>query len=276
MSADLNDIARTACRRLLRPVVRMLLRLGISWKEFAEIAKVVFVEIAREDYGVHGRPTNASRVALMTGLSRREVGDIRKRLESEAPLAIEPKSRISRVLTGWHKDPEFSDGGRPRELDEAGFRRLTHRYAGDIPDRAITKEMLDLGLMEAAADGRYRAIRRDYLRDAADADIVRHMGQALHDHGVSLAHNLNPERSEGWFEGFASNDHMPRGSVAALNDLLQRDGQEFLERVDAWLTEHEVNGDEGRRNNRDGASRVGVGLYLFEYPHGNPLNNPSE
>ena len=282
MSSGLNDIARTACRRLLRPVVRMLLRLGISWKEFAEIAKVVFVEIAREDYGVHGRPTNASRVALMTGLSRREVGEIRKRLESEAPLPNEAKSRISRVLTGWYTDPEFSDGGRPRELDQAEFRRLTHRYAGDIPDRAITKEMLDLGLMETAGeeghrygdgdgdgDGYgYRAIRRDYLRDAADADIVRQMGQALHDHGVSLAHNLDPERSEGWFEGVASNNRMPGNAVDRLNALLQKEGQAFLERVDAWLSDHELESDggNGRRESRHAASRVGVGIYLFEYP----------
>jgi hypothetical protein len=268
MSSDLTEIARNACRRLLRPVIRILLRLGISWKEFAEIAKLVFVEIAREDYGVHGRPTNASRVALMTGLSRREVGEIRKRLDSETPLAIEPKSRISRVLTGWHKDPEFSEGGRPRQLDEAEFHRLTHRYAGDIPDRAITKEMLDLGLMEAAADGRYRAMRRDYLRNAADADIVRHMGQALHDHGVSLAHNLNPERSEGWFEGFASNNHMPRGAAAKLNALLQQDGQAFLERVDAWMSEHELDASSGNgnRNGKEAVSRIGVGVYLFEHP----------
>lgn len=270
MSQALNDIARTACRRLLRPVVRMLLRLGISWKEFAEIAKVVFVEIAREDYGVHGRPTNASRVALMTGLSRREVGEIRKRLEGEAPLPTEPKSRISRVLTGWYTDPEFSDEGRPRVLDEAGFRRLTHRYAGDIPDRAITKEMLDLGLMETSGEEAhgYRAIRRDYLRDTADADIVRQMGQALHDHGVSLAHNLNPERSEGWFEGVASNNRMPADAVERLNALLQKEGQAFLERVDAWLSDHELEsggGNEGR-DGRDNASRVGVGIYLFEYP----------
>src|SRR6056297_137877 len=268
MSSSLTEIARNACRRLLRPVIRILLRLGISRKEFAEIAKLLFVEIAREDYGVHCRPTNASRVALMTGLSRREVGEIRKRLDGETPMAIEPKSRISRVLTGWHKDPEFSDDGRPRELDEAEFRRLTHRYAGDIPDRAITKEMLDLGLMEAAADGRYRAIRRDYLRDAADADIVRQMGQALHDHGVSLAHNLDPERSEGWFEGVASNNRMPADAVDRLNALLQQEGQAFLERVDAWLSDHELESDSGngRREHRHTASRVGVGIYLFEYP----------
>ena len=68
---------KNACHHLLRPVVRMLLRSGITWKDFAELSKGVFVEVAREDYGLRGRPTNSSRVALLTGLSRREVARVR-------------------------------------------------------------------------------------------------------------------------------------------------------------------------------------------------------
>ncbi|MEO1035157.1 MAG: DUF6502 family protein [Pseudomonadota bacterium] len=257
----MSEFARAACRRLLRPIARMLLRLGLSWKEFAEIAKVVFVEIAREDYGLHGRPTNASRVAMMTGLSRREVGEIRKRLESEAPLDVAPRSRLSRVLTGWHNDPEFSEHGLPSLLGADQFRALARRYAGDIPDRAITKEMIALELMRER-DEQYEVLQRDYVRDPADADIVRQMSQSLHDHGVSLAHNLNPHDAAPWFEGQASNTNMPQGSVEKLNRLLQTDAQEFLELVDTWLSDHELPSDDGAER-----CRVGVGVYLYEYPN---------
>ena len=262
-TSELNHATRAACFRLLRPVVRILLRFGVSWKEFAEIAKVVFVDVARQEYGVHGRPTNASRVAMMSGLSRREVGEIRKRLETdEEPLDIEPKSKLARVLTGWYTDPEFTGDGGPAVLTEADFLTLAHRYAGDIPDQAITKEMLSLGLMERA-DGGFQVTRREYVGDPADPDIVRQMGEALHNHGVSVAHNLDPDREDAWFERYAANDRMPAGSAARLNDLLQRDGQAFLEKVDAWLSEHEAGGDGAAPR---GASRVGVGIYLFEYP----------
>jgi hypothetical protein len=261
-TSELNSATRAACFRLLRPVIRILLRFGVSWKEFAEIAKVVFVDVARQEYGVHGRPTNASRVAMMSGLSRREVGEIRKRLDAEdEPLDIEPKSKLARVLTGWYTDPEFARGGEPAVLAEADFLTLAHRYAGDIPDQAITKEMLSLGLMERA-DGGYRVTRREYVGDPADPDIVRQMGEALHNHGVAVAHNLDPDRGDAWFERFAANDRMPAGSAARLNELLKHDGQSFLEKMDAWLTEHEMDGDAAKN-----AHRVGVGIYLFEYPN---------
>jgi len=57
----------------LRPLARALLRAGIGYREFAEISKSAFVDIATKDYGLRGRPTNISRVAVMTGLTRKEV-----------------------------------------------------------------------------------------------------------------------------------------------------------------------------------------------------------
>ena len=36
-----------ACRHLLAPVVRLLLRSGVTWGEFADLSKEVFVDVAR-------------------------------------------------------------------------------------------------------------------------------------------------------------------------------------------------------------------------------------
>ena len=86
----------------------MLLRNGVTWSDFADLGKELFVEVARSDYGIQGRPTNTARVALMTGLSRREV--TRKRhahRRTAAGEATPNRNRISQILTAWHVDPEF-------------------------------------------------------------------------------------------------------------------------------------------------------------------------
>ena len=62
---------------VLRPIARLLLRGGIGYREFSEISKTAFVQVATKDYGLRGRPTNISRVAVMTGLTRKEVRRIR-------------------------------------------------------------------------------------------------------------------------------------------------------------------------------------------------------
>src|SRR6516164_9982990 len=67
-----------ACYSFLLPVARLLLRSGVSFTEFAEIARAAFVEIASNDYGIRGRQTNVSRVSAMTGIARKEVRRLRQ------------------------------------------------------------------------------------------------------------------------------------------------------------------------------------------------------
>jgi hypothetical protein len=73
---DVKEHVIRSSRYLLLPVIRFLLKHGITWSEFGEISKEAYVKAARDDYGIQGRPTNNSRVAMMTGLScSREMTD---------------------------------------------------------------------------------------------------------------------------------------------------------------------------------------------------------
>jgi len=257
-----------ACRHLLAPIARLLLRSGVTWGEFAELGKEVFVDVARRDYGIQGRPTNNSRVAMITGLSRREVTRVRDVLIGEAQAAEPPSSRVAQVLSGWHVDPDFlDDDGRPVVLPANGERRsiaaLLKRYAGDLPHGAFLKELQQLGLVERDGNDGFRVLARDYLRGAADPDIVRQLGVALHDHGATLAHNVNTERTEpARFEGMASTPRLAPRYARAFAQFAAQRGQAFLEEIDAWLVRHEVKGSDKKDADNQGV-RVGIGVYLI-------------
>lgn len=257
-----------ACRYLLRPIVGMLLRSGVSWAEFSELAKEVFVETARSDYGIQGRPTNTARVAMMTGLSRREVSRVRDVLLGQEPKQISPASHIAQILTGWHVDSEFcDDSGSPLPLKPSGdgpsLVRLFKRYAGDMPHSALRKELIHLGLMEKTSGGEFVAKSRHYVRKKLDPDIVKYMGIALHEHATTLAHNIDQERKgPPRFERMASNTNVSSKHVKAFQQMIEENGQEFLERIDEWLSGHEV-----KPNTRNPGHPVtlGVGMYLFQH-----------
>jgi hypothetical protein len=257
---------KRACHHLLRPVVRMLLRSGITWKDFAELSKGVYVEVAREDYGLRGRPTNASRVALMTGLSRREVARVRDLLDTEQSAAPRTAhSRLSQVLSGWHQDPEFLDAaGRPLELTPTGIKALLDRYGGDLPSKAILKEMKHVGLIQDTSDGRLRVLSRTYLRSPVDPDIMRQAGVTLHDHGETIAHNVDAQRSgPPLFDRMVSNPAIPDSARPAFRAFVEQQGQQFLEMLDAWLSQHEIPQPPAAGET---THRVGVGMFLFEEP----------
>ena len=84
MDGDLHSVLLASARLLLRPIVRVLLRGGVPFREFSEVAKFTYVEIATNEFGIRGRPTNVSRTAILTGLNRRDVARIR----GAEPLAM--------------------------------------------------------------------------------------------------------------------------------------------------------------------------------------------
>ncbi len=263
---DIKDQVLKACRHVMGPIARLLLRSGVTWREFSELSKEVFVDIARRDYGIHGRPTNTARVAMITGISRREVTRVRKVLVGEeVPQPPEP-SRISQILTGWHLDPDFTDAdGQPLELppegDVASLAVLFKRHAGDLPHRALTKELIRLGLIEETAGGRFRVLQRDYIRKQVDPTMVNQMAIALHDHAATLTHNLNVDRREpARFERMASNPNFDPRYIEAFIALIEERGQAFLEEMDAWLSHHDLSHS---ARARERGRRMGVGIYLF-------------
>jgi len=257
-----------ACRHLLAPIARLLLRSGVTWGEFTELSKEVFVDVARRDYGIQGRPTNNSRVAMITGLSRREVTRVRDVLIGEAQAQEPPSSRVAQVLSGWHVDAEFLDGdGQPMVLPANGERRsieaLLKRYAGDLPHGAFLKELQQLGLVEKNGNESFRVLARDYLRGPADPDIVRQLGVALHDHAATLAHNAHAERTEpARFEGMASTPRLEPRYARTFAKFAEERGQAFLEEIDAWLVRHEVKAKDTKEADKQGV-RVGIGVYLI-------------
>jgi hypothetical protein len=258
-----------SCRHLLAPVVRMLLRGGVTWAEFADMGKEVYVDMARRDYGLQGRPTNSARVAMLTGLSRREVGRVKDILEGEAPREPAPLDRLSQVLTGWHRDPEFlASGGEPLDLEADGEKNslaaLLRRYAGDMPHGAVVKELESLGLV-ARHNGRFRVTARSYVRSAGDPDRIRQAGIALHDHAETIAHNVNADRADAArFERMATSAALPAQHVSAFNDFVAERGQALLEEIDDWLDLRSRKDVEVSDGAAIDTLRCGIGVYLIQ------------
>jgi hypothetical protein len=113
---ELKRAALAALRLALRPLFKILLRSGVTWQEASEVCKATLVEVATSDFGLHGRPTNMSRVAIMTGLSRREVRRLRDLLGAEPQIDAGRMHGATRVLTGWYLDPDFIGTADPVRL----------------------------------------------------------------------------------------------------------------------------------------------------------------
>src|SRR5687768_5452805 len=110
-----------ATAAILRPVVRVLIRNGVSYGAFAEIARRVYVEIAEKEFPLPGKKQTVSRVSTLTGLTRKEVARIQT-AEKPVPAAdAERYNRPARVIGGWVRGKRYHDRkGAPADLPIEG------------------------------------------------------------------------------------------------------------------------------------------------------------
>ena len=248
---------------LFQPIARILLKAGVNWKDLVEVCKATYVEVATNDFGIRGRPTNVSRVAILTGFSRSEVRRLRGLLDQEELAGFDRMNSATRVLTGWHSDEDFlDDAGQPRPLATSGrnpsFETLCSRYGGDVRATTMLKELRHVGAIAAEADGRLVAKTRYYMPALTDPEQMLRSGSVLQDVGNTVAFNLHRGGDEpSRFERRASNAELPESAIPAFRDFIEKEGQAFLERVDAWLSDHED--DEAEET-----VRLGLGAYLIE------------
>ena len=78
MDSKATQTLSISVQKLLKPLFRLLLRYGIPYQAFAELAKQSYVAVAEEDFTLQGRKQTQSRIALLTGLTRKEVNRIKQ------------------------------------------------------------------------------------------------------------------------------------------------------------------------------------------------------
>ena len=269
MEIELKQTVLSAARWLLRPVIRMMLRHGVMHREFMELSKEVYVEVARKEYGLRGRPTNVSRTALLTGLDRKEVSRLKNTLErvNSVGQVVHRQDRVSRVLAGWYQDDDYTDDdGKPLLLPMHGpgpsYEDLVRRYGGDVAGITILRELKRVEAIRVRGTDKVEVLRRNYRLDTADPDAISRVGSVLADIGETVTHNLYHDEDElSRFEARASNPCVPPSALPDYRQFIYTESQIFLEKVDAWLTAHEIAGD---AIGTEKAVRLGIGMYWIQ------------
>ncbi|MBK7951458.1 MAG: hypothetical protein IPK00_22510 [Deltaproteobacteria bacterium] len=264
-----SDSLERAVVALLRPLVRLVLKRGMAFGQFAELVKHAYVEAAEEDFTVPGRKLTISRVAVLTGLTRKEAS----RLMQEEPAVSESQARrrvnrAARVVSAWAVDPTFQDGGgNPLDLpfdasEGPTFGRLVAQHGADVPPRAVLDELIRVGAVVRRDDGLIHLVERAYIPAGDEAAKLDILGTDVADLIASIEHNLDVDASVRYFQRKVAYDNLPPDYLPALRDLLAQKGQALLETLNDDMARHDrdlsgVAVDGPRR-------RAMVGIYYFE------------
>ena len=252
----------------LRPLARALLRAGIGYREFAEISKSAFVDVATKDYGIRGRPTNISRVAVMTGLTRKEVRRLRNKSESGEEIEVSRPMPMAVILHRWFTEADFLDSsGKPRVLDFDGspnsFSELVRRFCGDIPPGAMRTELKRIHAVEETDSGALRVLKRNVSGREINERLADGLAFLVYPTCLALANNTGVEPGEEtWVMRTAATSRVRESDVPRLRRISSDRLAEFVESIDDLFAAYETLHDDDPTEASERA--VGVGVIYFE------------
>jgi hypothetical protein len=259
----------SAILRLLRPLIRILLRNGVSFGTFSDLTKWVFIDVATKEFGITGRKQSDSRVSVITGLSRREVMRVRQLPKPDVTVSIERHNRAARVIAAWRREEHFLDAdGNPLALPMEGsgatFSELVHRFSGNVPPRAILDELTRVGTVGTLKDGRLYLRARAYIPKSTDAGRLHLLGTDVRHLIGTIDRNMNPGPREPLFQRKVSYDNLPIEVLPEFQKQFAEQAQTLLESADKWLAERDR--DVNAAVKGTGRHRAGFGIFFFEEP----------
>jgi hypothetical protein len=266
MSDDARRHLIHAFRKVLRPLVKILIRAGVRHDEFVEVIKGVYVESAIRDGIGRPGPLTRSRVSLTTGVPRR---DVDRYVDDETLLTPPPPTHattLTEVLHLWNTDPRYlGPYGVPLEID---YDATPGRCFTDLVERANTKadavlvleDLTRSGVVVRSGEKFLKVISRTYVMpEPMSAVMLEHFGNTLANLANTLQFNMgdvdSPKRLERAV--FADNGLEPERLIEFDRYARER-VQQLIADVDDWLAKRSPADPDDER-------LVPTGLSIFHY-----------
>jgi hypothetical protein len=254
-------------RKILKPMIRILLRAGIPYLEFREVLKGAYVEAAVRD-GIKGQEGPLTRAMLSdhTGVPLADVN----RFIDDAKLLAPPETTnavlIAELLHIWSTDHDYlGPYGLPRELDleETPGRNLStlvHRVDPMASPRAILKDMVENEIVKPVGTRHYRATARSFLLpDIMSPHALEYFGKTITDLANTIEFNMKMEGDAKRVQrSVIADGGLPEYALPEFEALLKEKVQKLLLDVDDWLSTNKSHWVEPDRI-------VETGLTVFHY-----------
>ncbi|MEO0401964.1 MAG: DUF6502 family protein [Pseudomonadota bacterium] len=259
-----SDAFLRVLRGLLRPLVRTMIARGLTAPVIYSLLKRVFVEVAEESFRLDDRPLTDSRIALLTGVHRKDIRMIRAQEDGSTTQARRKSALLATVIGQWMSHPDFVDAnGAPAPLSRAAdegtsFETLVRSVSKDVRPRTVLDELHRAALVEISSDGMLFLRAEAVVGTATASDKEVFFGANVGDHLAAATENLLSD-SPPFFERAVFYNQMTPEAVDEIETAARAGAQSVLE---------ELNRQSSALHRRDAdvagpRQRFRLGLYFY-------------
>lgn len=259
------ELFEKALDKILRPLARAMIALGVPLNQTVSILKRVLVEEAAT-FSVDGKPLTDSRISVLTGVHRKDVKALRE-ADSDAQSRTR-NSVLSTVIARWLADPAFrSEGGlvlpRLGEDGAASFNALVESVASDVRPRTVLDALITQGVVKFDVDSDAVELIGDaYVPSNDEAETLRFFENNLHDHLAAATSNILNDGEERFLERAVFYSNLSADAVASLKADVEKQAMDALLDINAKALDHQkTSKDASEPKEKSHRFRFGVFFY---------------
>jgi len=258
-----------AARRLMRPLVRLMMQNGLTFPVLADELRRLFVEIAVNELLTDSKTRTDSRISLLTGIHRKEI----RRLRALPPDPEGPPASVtlvSQVVARWVGTAAFTDSSQqtPRPLarfsnggPEPSFDDLVASVTTDIRPRAVLDDLLSHGAVFMDARDRVQLNVEAFIPRPGGEEQLFYFARNLHDHVAAAVANISAAGTPLFLDRSVHYDRLSADQAASLRDYARTVAMRAL--LDVNRRALELTQGTLEEEGAD-AQRVNFGVYVFD------------
>ncbi len=242
MPDNVKSALAASVRRLLRPLVKIMLREGFTYSQFASVAKMAFVDAAITDFFEQGSHPRSSSVCALTGLTPQDLQSVVAEQGMFDGLDVAGTATpAGRVLHGWYNDRDYvGPYGFPFEIPFAGGLRsiedLTARHAPGVSPHLVLQELKRVKAVTEVGTDIWKPLVQEHIEPSLTKENLGRMASLVESLIATLENNTQPDRSgTDLFERTVTVDlPLTHRQLLALQAYIKLNGGQFLQRLDSF------------------------------------------
>jgi hypothetical protein len=250
---------------LCKPLIRLLIEKGMTFPQFRELMKELYVEVADAHFSLDAKRPSDSRIFVLTGVHRKDVKRIRQQSEQGDQQVTSSASLSGEIVARWTSMPEYlDDKGKPRQLlksdknNEAGFDQLVSSVSKDVRPRVILEEWLRLNIVHMKDD--YVVLNKSaFVTNKEFKEMAYYLGHNIHDHMASCVNNILAE-DEPMLERSVYYASLTENSVKKLRTIASKKGNDLLQH----LNKQAIKLYDADKHKDDATNRMRLGVYWYQ------------
>jgi hypothetical protein len=264
-SENRNTIVSNAVSRVLRPLVRMLVSLGINFKDFSENAKRIYLEESVRVLKEDDKEATSSALSMISGIHRKDTSHFLKNPSVESSQLPIAASAAMAVVSDWIVNPDYLDADKKpspliyshSDMDVKSFTTLSNKVIKDIRAKTVLEELLRLNLVEIK-DEIVTLKREAFIPQTSFNEKMVFFSKNISEHIQAAATNVRSEQPP-YFERSAVHDGLNEEDIKQIDAFVRDKGMNLLK--DAYRMADEL-ASKNEQIDKHKLGHITLGIFL--------------